>query len=146
MTAEQPKSATETAAIFSRPRRWGILLPKRDTHGRELTSANGHPLYPDLSCPEGHSIGWEWNLLGDGFPRCSHGWENRRECGLRLWVCPMPRRAKPGSPRFIVAEVDGREIVYMQHTTWSPTTSSGGSASSGRRGRLRTHRRSGVDF
>lgn len=94
----------------------GILLPRRRDDGRELTNAQGHPVYPELTCPAGHVMTWEWNLIGDAFPLCTHDWQLRKECGLRLWVCPMTRREKPGSPRFIVAEVDWRDIAYItQH-------------------------------
>jgi hypothetical protein len=120
MTADPPKGADLKPAIATRPRRWGILLPKRDKDGREVTDSKGHPVYPELTCPAGHVIGWEWNLIGDGFPRCTHDWENRRECGLRLWVCSIPRRERPGSPRFIVAEVDWREIAYMSEHYMDP--------------------------
>jgi hypothetical protein len=102
------------------PRRWGLLLPRVDADGRELFDAKRQPVYPTLTCPAGHIINWDWNIGGDCYPRCATIVGKQSECGLRIWICPLPRREKAGAPRLLVAEVDWREIQYMSGRHMDP--------------------------
>ena len=54
-------------------------------------------------------IRWEWQLLEDGFPRCTHRVKGDAECGRRVYALVFPRRVK-GRPLVLVADVSESEI------------------------------------
>ncbi|HET8777963.1 MAG TPA: hypothetical protein VFN76_09920 [Candidatus Limnocylindria bacterium] len=107
------------------PRRHGIILPERNEDGTIRRTAAGAPAYPVIRCPYGHEIGWEWNTIGDTFPRCGHLLskhqnEKTQKCNARLWILPLPQRGEPGCPWILVAEVDRAEIAYMEQQFMTP--------------------------
>jgi hypothetical protein len=102
-----PNGRTDRAVSNER-RRVGFLFPDQDPHtGDVKRSRSGKAVYPELSCPRDHRIGWDWVLVGEGFARCD-------VCGSQVLVCPVPWRSFRGAPSFYIVEVAWAEIVYMQ--------------------------------
>lgn len=96
--------------MSSRPRQFGML---------ECNAGDGKSYaLPDLYCPAGHRIPWEWSFHEGGFPRCQHREKNggRNDCNARLFVSFFPRINPDAKPMMLVAEISYEEI---QHVTQS---------------------------
>lgn len=72
---------------------------------------------PDLYCPFGHKIPWEFAFHEAGYPRCvEENSSGHRICSARLFVHFFPRINPNALPLMYVAEVSYEEIMHVTKT------------------------------
>lgn len=75
---------------------------------------DGTLVLPDLHCPYGHKIPWEFALHEAGYPRClEENSAGHRVCNARLFVHFAPRINQKAGVMLFVAEISYDEIKYV---------------------------------
>jgi hypothetical protein len=69
---------------------------------------------PDLHCPHGHRIPWEYAFHEAGYPRCPHrGRNGASDCNARLFVQFFGRTSKKSPPLMFIAEITYEELAHV---------------------------------